>query len=151
MKKLVQILMFVLFLTSCSKEDDSNIKFNSETQDVLSVLNGKWKSDGIYPETLTFKSYNEPTEIPSVNTDWASLEMHGLLTREFTLLGESDKWNMVFYINTSKKTISAYEIINSKYTIVTSKIYDYTIVDNNTIRLHDQSLSQLNIETYIRQ
>ena len=140
-------------LTSCGDEEEES-GFSSDVKAVIQTLNGTWvTTDAVSPETLTFTAFASPTEIEPASNKFARMEFHGSMTRDFIYLGkETEHWEMYFYVNTDKKEIHAYgrSEENGGWSLSTSKVYDYTIADANTITLHDQSLSWMNTYTYKR-
>ena len=151
MRKFLILMLLPVVLWSCSKDDEPKAdKFPSGVANVLDVLHGTWVSDGT-DNILTFAPYSKPREVQPVNTSWASMIVYGTLQRDFNYLGTPETENYYFVVNVDKKEIHAYGITeNGSYTIVTAKSYDYEIINNSTIRLHDKSLSSLNNYTYTK-
>ena len=155
MKKLVlfMTIMPLIVLTSCG-DDDEYSGFPSDVKTVIQSLNGTWvTTDAVSPETITFSAFDSPTEIAPASSSFARMEFHGSMTRDFVYLGkETEHWDMYFYINTDKKEIHAYgkSEENGGWSLSISKVYDYAIVDANTITLHDQSQSWMNTYTFRR-
>ena len=77
---------------------------------------------------------------------------HGNVTREFVYIDNTpQKWDMYFNVDPKEKKIGMNEITSDgKYSIVTIKEYSYTIIDNNTIELHDKSPSWMHVYKYHR-
>ncbi|MBR5720559.1 MAG: hypothetical protein IKX38_06085 [Bacteroidales bacterium] len=151
MKKIIIVLATLLAVAGC-KKDDSH-KFPADVQEVLNTIIGTWESTDTYnAETLTFTAYQEPTDIQSASSDWPAMTFHGTIQRDFRYIG--DTWeheDYYFLIRPDKKEINAYGITsNQTWALNQSKFYDYKIVDENTIRLHDQDLSLLNEKVYKR-
>ena len=152
MKKLILFTAVLLLLFACSKDDnESNAnKFSEEETEVLKVLDGKWEKESNYsPETLSFEPFSQQKVIKS--SIGGIGYFHGNAKRRFDYIGKQEEWKMYFYVDTKKKEISLYGVEdNGTYSIVQTKFYDYKIIDNNTIQLHDKSLSSLNIYNYNR-
>lgn len=151
MKRIIFVLATLLAVAGCKKDDSP--KFPSDVQEVLNSIVGTWESTDTYnAETLTFTAYQAPTEIQSASSDWPAMTFHGTLQRDFRYIG--DTWeheDYYFLIRPDKKEINAYGITsNQTWALNQSKFYDYKIVDENTIRLHDQQLSALNEKVYKR-
>ncbi len=151
MKRIIYVLAIALAFTGCKKDDSP--KFPSDVQEVLNTIVGTWESEDTYnAETITFTAFEAPTEIQSASSDWPAMSFHGTMQRDYRYLG--DTWehdDYYFQILPSKKVIAAYGITQSQtYALNQTKAYDYKIVDENTIRLHDQQLSALNEKVYKR-
>lgn len=155
MKKVIIYIIAITAVLSCSKENhnpDNPNGYSSEEKEVIDVLSGEWKQEG-GTETLSFTPFGETKEM-SGNFEGSTFVgyFHGRSTRQFDYLGkEREKWDLYFYVNTSKKELDMYGVVDeNKYSLVTTKKYDYVIVDKNTIRLHDQSLSLISTYNYTR-
>lgn len=151
MKRILYLLAIVLAVAGCKKDDSP--KFPSDVQGVLNSIDGTWESTDTYnAETITFTAFQEPTEIQSASSDWPAMAFHGTMQRDFRYIG--DTWEhdeYYYYVMPDKKIIAAYGITQSQtWAFNQTKAYDYKIVDENTIRLHDQQLSALNEKVYKR-
>lgn len=141
----------LLAVAGCKKDDSP--KFPSDVQEVLNSIEGTWESTDTYnAETLTFTAYQAPTEIQSASSDWPAMTFHGTLQRDFRYIGDTwEHWDMYFYINPQSKVIYCKKTANGgQWSLINAKAYDYKIIDENTIRLHDQDLSALNEKVYKR-
>ena len=152
MKKLILITAVLLRMFSCNKDnsEDSANKFSEEETEVLKVLDGKWEKESNYsPETLSFEPFSQQKVIKS--SIGGIGYFHGNATRRFDYIGKQEEWKMYFYVDTKKKEISLYGVDDDgTYSIVQTKFYDYKIIDNNTIQLHDKSLSWMLVYNYKR-
>ena len=69
---------------------------------------------------------------------------YGNAVRRFDYIGKQEEWKMYFDVDTKKKEIHMYGAEeDDKFSIVQTKQYYYKVIDNNTIQLHDKSLSGL--------
>lgn len=141
----------LLAVAGCKKDDSP--KFPSDVQGVLNSIVGTWESTDTYnAETITFTAFQAQTEIQSASSDWPAMKFHGTMQRDFRYIG--DTWEhdeYYFHVMPDKKVIAAYGITQSQtWAFNNTKAYDYKIVDENTIRLHDQQLSALNETVYKR-
>ena len=152
MRKVILFIAVLLSLFACSKDDNESKanKFSEEDMEVLKVLDGKWEKESNYsPETLSFEPFSQQKVIKS--SIGGIGYFHGNATRRFDYMGKQEEWKMYFYVDTKKKEISLYGVEdNGTYSIVQTKFYDYKILDNNTIQIHDKSLSQLLVYNYKR-
>ena len=153
MKKIIVVLAVALALVGCKK--NSSPKFPSDVQEVLNTIVGSWESTDTYnAEALTFTAFDEPTEIESASTDWPAMTFHGTIHRHFKYIAGGGTWldeDYYFFIKPGEKEIRAYGITsNQTWALNQTTFYDYNIVDENTIKLHDQDLSSLNVTTYKR-
>lgn len=152
MKKLILFTAVLLTMFSCNKDnsEDSANKFSEEETEVLKVLDGKWEKESNYsPETLSFEPFSQQKVIKS--SIGGIGYFHGNATRRFDYIGKQEEWKMYFYVDTKKKEISLYGVDDDgTYSIVQTKFYDYKIIDNNTIQLHDKSLSWMLVYNYKR-
>ena len=151
MKKMIYMVAIALAMFGCKKDDSP--KFPADVQEVLNTIVGVWESTDTYnAETITFTAFDAPNEIESPSPDWPHMTFHGTLQRDYRYLG--DTWehsDYYFLISPDKKEIHAYGITQSQtWALNQTKTYDYKIVDENTIRLHDQQLSALNETVYKR-
>lgn len=153
MKKLILFTAVLLSLFACSKDDNESKanKFSVEETEVLNVLQGKWESENKSDsEKLTFTPFRY-----SVSKNGGAggvMSFHGNATRKFLYLNKDwETWDMYFYVNTKEHEICMYGINEDKtFSIVQTKVYEYKIIDNNTIRLHDKSLSWMLVYNYKR-
>lgn len=153
MKKLILFTTVLMSLFACNKgngEDDVN-KFSAEETEILKVLDGKWQGEGgASDEVLTFTPFGKQKWIEGAAG--GAMWFHGNATREFVYIDNTpQKWDMYFNVDPKEKKIGMNEIASDgKYSIVTTKEYSYTIIDNNTIELHDKSLSWMHVYKYKR-
>ena len=152
MKKVILFAMVLLSLFACSKDDseDKVNKFSAEETELLNLLNGRWeKEDNYSPEVLSFSPYAQKEVIKS--SVGSIGYFYGNAIRRFDYLGKQEEWNMYFDVNIGKKEIYLYGVEgDGTYSIVRTKFYNYKIIDNNTIQLHDKSLSGLLVYNYKR-
>lgn len=152
MRKLILFTTVLLTMFSCNKDnsEDSANKFSKEETEVLKVLDGKWEKESNYsPETLSFEPFSQQKAIKSSIGGIAYF--HGNATRRFDYIGKQEERKMYFYVDTKKKEISLYGVDDDgTYSIVQTKFYDYKIIDNNTIQMHDKSLSWMLVYNYKR-
>lgn len=154
MKKILSLAIMSLALFSCSKsndEDNNKDAYHPEVIEVLKVLDGKWQGEGgASDEVLTFTLFGKQKWIEG--TAGGAMWFHGNATREFVYIDNTpQKWDMYFNVDPKEKKIGMNEVASDgKYSIVTTKEYSYKIIDNNTIELHDKSLSWMHIYKYHR-
>ena len=152
MRKVILFIAVLLTMFSCNKDnsEDSTNKFSAEETELLNLLNGRWeKEDNYSPEVLSFSPYAQKEVIKS--SVGGIGYFHGNAIRRFDYLGKQEEWNMYFDVNIGKKEIYLYGVeADGTYSIVRTKFYNYKIIDNNTIQLHDKSLSQLLVYNYKR-
>ncbi len=152
MKKIILFTMTILALCSCSKDDDENKDaYRPEVAKVINVLSGKWRGEGhASDEVLTFVPFGELKWING--TIGGVMWFHGKATRQFLYLDKTmETWNMYFYVDVEKKKIGMNgETDDGKFSIVPAIAYEYTIKDDNTISLHDTSLSWIHEYDYHR-
>lgn len=152
MKKWIICIMAIVSFFSCSKDNnvENDSGYNTEVKEVLNVLHGKWQQEGgVSNEILSFEPFGQQKVIKS--SIGGIGYFHGNAKRRFDYIGKQEEWKMYFYVDTKKKEISLYGVEDDgTYSIVQTKFYDYKIIDNNTIQLHDKSLSSLNIYNYNR-
>ena len=155
MKKVLIALAIVLAFTGCKKEETP--KFPADVQQVLNTIVGTWICQDDYnQETLTFTSFNEPTTIDPISEYVMGIQLfpmsfHGILNRDYEFLGEIEHEERYFYIDTSKRQIVTYLNKDGKYSVIVAKQYDYAIIDQNTMHLHDTELSLINTYTFKKQ
>lgn len=153
MEKWIICIIALFSFVSCSKDNGEEIVngYRTEEKEVLNVLQGKWKSDNASdPEELTFNLFGH-----SVSKNGGAggiMYFHGNATRKFLYLNKDwEAWSMYFFVNTTKREIDMYGINEDEtFSIVQTKTYEYKIIDNNTIRLHDKSLSWMHEYNYKR-
>lgn len=152
MKKLIVCIIALVALFSCSRDNnEENIYgYNAEEKEVLNILQGKWQQEGgISNEILSFAPFEQKKTINS--SIGGIMYFYGNVTRQFYYVNNQlEVWEMYFYIDTQKREIFLYGVDNDKYSITQTKVYDYKIINNNTIELHDHSLSTLNTYNYTR-
>lgn len=153
MKKILYLLTIALAFTGCKKDDSP--KFPADVQEVLNSIVGTWESEDTYnAETITFTSYQAPTEIQPASSSHDAMTFHGTMHRHFKYIAGGGTWldeDYYFLIKPDKKEIHAYGITQSQTWALNQFVfYDYKIVDENTIRLHDQQLSALSEKVYKR-
>lgn len=155
MRKVILFVAVLLSLFACSKDDGENSvnKFSAEETKILKVLDGKWeKDDKSSPEVLSFSPYSEKKTVSGTVVDKEIINIfHGDAICCFSYLGKQEEQKMYFYVNTEKKEIHLYGVEeDGKFSIVQTKFYDYKVIDNNTIQLHDKSLSWMIVYNYKR-
>lgn len=151
MKKWILCIVVLLSFCSCSKDNDGGVNgYSTEVKKVLDVLKGEWEKEGKnFPETLSFTPFGEDKAVSG--PAGGVMYFNGRARRNFFYVDGSEQvWDMYFYVNTEKKEISMYGVEDDeKFSVTQTKFYEYDIVDNNTIRLHDKSLSRMH-EYYYR-
>jgi hypothetical protein len=157
MKKVILLTTLLLTLFACSKDENENkaSKFSAEETEILKVLNGKWEKEGDnFHEMLSFAPYGEKKTIHGsiVGKDIIGIAYGDATYRYGHADGTWDKGqNMYFNISADKKEIHMYGINeDGSFSVVRTKQYDYNIVDNNTIQMHDKSLSAFHAYNYKR-
>ena len=151
MKKWIICIIAFLSFVSCNNSEEDINGYSAEEKEVLNVLQGKWKRESdSNPEELTFTLFGH--EEKKNGGGGGIIYFHGDATRKFPYLNEGWKtWDMYFYINTIKCEICMYGVNEDKtYKVEQTKFYEYKIIDNNTIRLHDKSLSWMHVYNYKR-
>ena len=157
MKKAILLATILVALFACSKDDSDNkeSKFSTEEIELLKALSGKWEKEGDnFHEMLSFAPYGEKKTIHAsvVGKDIIGIS-YGDATYRY---GHSDgTWDkekkMYFDVNTKKNEIHMYEVEDDgRFSITSTKSYDCKIIDNNTIQLHDKSLSAFHVYNYKR-
>ncbi len=153
MKNWFLCIIALFSLVSCNKDDNVELinGYSKEEKEVLNILQGKWKSENVAdPEELSFTLFGSNV---SKNGGASSvMYFHGKVTRKFLYLNKDwETWNMYFFVNTTKREIGMYGINeDGTFSIVQTKIYEYKIIDNNMIQLHDKSLSWMHTYKYKR-
>lgn len=153
MKKWVLCIAILFAFISCGKDDNEEIDngYSTEVKEVLKVLQGKWQSENSSdPEELTFTPFGH--NVSKNGGAGGVMYFHGNATRKFLYLNKDwEIWRMYFFVDTKKGELSMFGINEDEtYSIVQTKRYEYQIIDNNTIRLHDKSLSWLLVYNYKR-
>lgn len=160
MKKFIPILILTLIVSGCSNEDrtkpDPEPEFSAAEQETLQVLNGSFEyfepivDDRLFDRHIfQFESFEAPMFKKSMLNDVSIKFMGNLyyyLYYSTVTIGETDHemTKYYFYLNTSKKQIVAYAVIDGKedyFNPDLKKTYDYTIVNEDTIKLFDTDLS----------
>lgn len=151
-KALWPVLLCAVFSSGCSKENnDLSTGFSAAETEALKVLNGTFSyDDGINATTIVFGPFSEPTKKKSTMND---VEMEFCGTLQY--LSKYHEGDYYFYLDTDEKQIVAYIQHSEKadyFNALVGKIWDYEIVDQNTIRLFDTDLSDplFQTNTYIR-
>lgn len=155
MRKLILFTTMLLSLFACSKDDNENNanKFSAEETEILNLLNGKWqKEDSFSPEVLSFSPYSEKKTVGGTVIDKdIHYTFYGDAIRRFDYIGKQEEWKMYFNVDTEKKEIHLYGAEgDGTFSTTRTKQYDYKVIDNNTIQLHDKSLSGLLVYNYKR-
>lgn len=153
MKKWLICIIALFSFVSCIKDNGEGTTdgYSTEEKEALNFLQGKWKSENAFdPEELTFTLFGHSEK--RMGGAGGTMYFHGNSIRKFLYLNKDwEAWDMYFYVNTKEREISMYGINEDKtFSIVQTKIYEYKIVDNNTIRLHDKSLSWVHEYNYKR-
>lgn len=145
-------MLLPVMLWSCSKDDEPKADaFPVGVSEIMQVLKGTWKSQTT-ETVLTFSNYSEPTEVKPANSSWSSMWMYGEMVRNFDYLGTPETEKYYYVVDIKKKQIHGYGMADGgTYSIVTSKSYDYVIINNSTISLHDTSLSSLNVNVFSKE
>lgn len=152
MKKWVLCIIALFSLISCNKDD--NVKLNGyskEEKEVLNILQGKWRSvNDPYPEELSFTLFG--SNVRKNGEASAVMYFHGNVIRKVRYLNKDwETLNMYFYVTPTKREIGMYKIKeDGTFSIGRTMIYDYRIIDNNMIQLHNKSLSWTNTYKYKR-
>lgn len=153
MKKWVLCIIALFSLVSCNKDDNVELNgYSKEEKEVLNILQGKWRIvNSPYPEELSFTLFGSRVR-KNGKASAAAIDFHGNVVLKYKYLNKDwETWNMYFYVNTTKREICMYGINeDGTFSIGLTKIYDYEIIDNNMIRLHDKSLSWMNTYKYKR-
>ena len=151
-KALLPVLLCAVFSSGCSKENnDLSTGFSAAETEALKVLNGTFAyDDGINTTTIVFTPFSEPVKKKSSMNN-VETEFYGSL-RYLSKYHEGDYY---FYLDTDSEEIIAYIQHSEKadyFNALVGKIWDYEIVNQNTIRLFDTDLSAtlFQTNTYIR-
>lgn len=147
-KKLLFILsaLGAIMLTSCSNGDE-NTGYSDAEREVLSVLNGTFVCADT---TISFYPFGSPMPKKSTMND-VPINFDGKMTYNSTYYDNE----FYFYIDITKRQIGAYATNSQKqdyFNAFAGKFYDYEIVDHNTIKLFDRSLSNplFQTDTFVR-
>lgn len=141
-KLLVLTFIFVAFMTSCSKDDEPTSGFSDAEKAALQVLNGTFFCEGT---TIVFSPFLAPTPKKSTAND-VPINFCGTLSYDSKYYDNE----FYFYINTTKKQIVANSKHSEKqdyFNALVGKIWDYEIIDKNTIKLFDTDLSNPLVQT----
>lgn len=150
-RTLLPIILCIAFSVSCSKDDDIAPGFSEAEKEALNVLNGTFAyDDGINTTTIVFTPFSEPVKKKSSMNN-VETEFYGSL-RYLSKYHEGDYY---FYLDTDSEEIIAYiqhSDMADYFNALVGKIWDYEIVNQNTIRLFDTDLSDplFQTNTYTR-
>lgn len=149
---LVSLMLITLF-SGCSNDDEKLTSgFSDAEREALQVFNGTFSYDGAMSSTtIVFSPYSTPTQKKSTAND-VPIPFHGTLQLKSQYYEDS----FYFYVDTNKHQIVAYAKHSEKnnyFNALVGKIWDYTIVDENTIKLFDTDLSDplFQTNTYTRE
>lgn len=154
MKKWVLCVIALFSLVSCNKDDNVELNgYSKEEKEVLNILQGKWRSENdLYPEELSFTLFG--SSVRKNGEASTVLYFHGNVIQKVLFKYLNKGWetlNMYFYVDTTKREIVMYGINeDGTFSIAQRTIYDYIIIDNNVIQLHDKALSLTNTYKYKR-
>lgn len=153
MKRLAYLFAFVFVVVGCNKDDST--RFSSRVQKALNSIVGVWENKGTdYVETITITAYEVPTEIQPSSPDCLSMIFHGTMLTEYMYINGGSVSSYLpcyFIISPEKNEIQTYGINpNQTWSNDPTIVYDYEIIDINTIKLHDQRLSSLDEKIYKR-
>lgn len=143
---LAALLCMTLF-SGCSKDDDEQASgYSTAEREALQVLNGTFSYDGgMTSTTIVFSPFPEPVQKKSTMND-VEMDFYGTMEYHSTYYDD----NFYFYIDTDLKQIVAYSQHSEKkdyFNALVGKIWEYTIVDENTIKLFDTDLSDPTFHT----
>lgn len=143
---LAALLCMTLF-SGCSKDDDEQASgYSTAEREALQVLNGTFSYDGgMTSTTIVFSPFPEPVQKKSTMND-VEMDFYGTMEYHSTYYDD----NFYFYIDTDLKQIVAYSQHSEKkdyFNALVCKIWEYTIVDENTIKLFDTDLSDPTFHT----
>jgi|GEM_PF-6867692 len=154
MKKVFISLLAIMALLACKGRDDVKLGYSKDAKEVVDVLNGDWeKSDEPKDERFSFTPFGTTKEMTAkaLSTEIVNF-MYGRAKREFIYVG--GKWEtneMYFTLQTSKKKLDLYDVVDdTHYSVIGYKSYTYEVVDQNTIKLINNSLSLPIAHTYKR-
>lgn len=141
------VLLCVPFFSGCSKDDDEQASgYSTAEREALQVLNGTFSYDGgMTSTTIVFSPFPEPVQKKSTMND-VEMDFYGTMEYHSTYYDD----NFYFYIDTDLKQIVAYSQHSEKkdyFNALVGKIWEYTIVDENTIKLFDTDLSDPTFHT----
>lgn len=143
---LAALLCMTLF-SGCSKDDDEQASgYSTAEREALQVLNGTFSYDGgMTSTTIVFSPFPEPVQKKSTMND-VEMDFYGTMEYHSTYYDD----NFYFYIDTDLKQIVAYSQHSEKkdyFNALVGKNWEYTIVDENTIKLFDTDLSDPTFHT----
>lgn len=146
------LLLGVVLFSGCSNDDEEPTSGFSDTErEALQVLNGTFSYEGAMDvTTIIFSPYASPVQKKSTMND-APISFHGAMKYQ----SKYNEAEYYFYIDTDKRQIVAYikhSEKNDYFNALVGKTWEYTIVDNNTIKLYDTDLSDplFHTNTYTR-
>lgn len=149
---LLVALMLTTIVSGCSNDDEEPINgFSNAEREALQVLNGTFLCEGaMNATTIVFSPYASPVQKKSTMND-VPTDFHGAMKYQ----SQYNEAEYYFYVNTNKRQIVAYikhSEKNDYFNALVGKTWEYTIVDNNTIKLYDTDLSdpQFHTNTYTR-
>ena len=147
------VLLCMTLFSGCSKDDDEQASgYSTAEREALQVLNGTFSYDGgMTSTTIVFSPFPEPVQKKSTMND-VEMDFYGTIKYHSTYYDDS----FYFYLNTDLKQIVAYSQHSEKkdyFNALVGKIWEYTIVDENTIKLFDTELSDptFHTNTFIRE
>lgn len=134
-------LLCVTIFAGCSKDDEEpSLGFSKAETEALKIMNGAFYYDGgTTSTTITFAPFSTPIKKKSTMND-VEMDFHGTLEYQSTYYDDS----FYFYLDTDNRYIIAYAKHSEKtdyYNALVGKKWEYTIVDENTIKLFDTDLS----------
>ena len=141
------VLLCMTLFSGCSKDDDEQASgYSTAEREALQVLNGTFSYDGgMTSTTIVFSPFPEPVQKKSTMND-VEMDFYGTMEYHSTYYDD----NFYFYIDTDLKQIVAYSQHSEKkdyFNALVGKIWEYTIVDENTIKLFDTDLSDPTFHT----
>lgn len=146
------VIGLTLLATGCSKDDDGQSSgYSKDESKALQVLNGSFIYDsGLNTTSIVFSPFPEPVKKKSSMND-VEMEFHGRMKYRDNYYDN----DFYFYLDTGKKRIVAYSQHSEKsdyFNALVGEIWEYTIVDENTIKLYDTDLSNplLHTNTFLR-
>lgn len=146
-------LLCVTLFSGCSKDNKKQASgYSTSEKEALQVLNGTFSYDGgMTSTTIVFSPFPEPVQKKSTMND-VEMDFYGTMDYHSTYYDDS----FYFYLDTDLKQIVAYSQHSEKkdyFNALVGKIWEYTIVDENTIKLFDTELSDptFHTNTFIRE
>ena len=156
MKKILLLFVAVAAVAfmGCDKEEGHTNGFTSDVSKVLSTLNGKFVYESWMGELLVSK--NIITFIPFTSPKEITRSLHGTTTTDHRNIhtsyhygAYSSQTDASYKGFPSKKQIRTNAIVDdTHYNALVGEIYEYEIIDENTIKLHDTDLSDWQWHTY---